>query len=1275
MNALGAIRRCPGGGFNASVVRYCGTKSPIQEAHRSKLLKTTLIHQVRFKSNSAEKKPLTLGTPEQQELVYRHVRKAFAGLTSSATKKGIKRSLTARKEVYKELLEDVPIDKVSQMVLEMAAAKIFRNNEIAKLYFPVLFAPSDSMPESKKNGITDSTATKQSASSVKSESSAPSTTVEQTYSPDDINSGTLSQGLNPAEIEDMIINGIKEVRPVLKAVGVNNHRESYTFLCSFQSAANNLKYIDFPPPFITVPRVPPFALPYLCQHHVMNLVQTTLEEAFFDYCKAKFPELVERNGWDSPAAVELSKWPRILNVVQPNFPDPSISRHRKENPLEIPIEVALRPLNPIRHIAVHRIHVVAKTVIGLLEYGHRIAGSLGDKDRKASISSCMGIMMSLIRPVEAEMAKIRQNAVADIEELERQRNEIIGKQREVLNRMADEYRTLKLNTAPRLTQGILKGMRIDLVVIDKIVDSLREQAVANLKNIKPNADLGMVAESKEASTCISPTTDTETKTETPEQAAGAGMVESALEAVEGELIETSLVAESSNEKQDYNGTSKSTEEEPEEQSEMSLQKTKEAQSSDDNLVSPERMSQEFTEQPVNEDVEENADISAEETPSHVSGVVSEDSKDLVGEDKALLEDEVRDKEEEEEDEEEEEEAEEEQEEEEEDDDGHVLPDQSVYRIDKASLVDMSPLERLCEIMLAQHYTAIGAVEAKDLEADRQFYTFEKNKIKAEVNKEFASQGYIPARQPVEPDYEALHESFREKHLAESMKDLDAQNTANLSPRKKKKWEAAMKGAETIARKYADKKVKKCQNEFKKELAAQAKEAKKYAKELDSLKKSVVSERLRGVRITRVMMEDYRLDAEVEKAALLLFDHLTHIIYSTNYGLINSYANDILSRPQGNPEPDTRAESETEASALAHQQITPADVSEAHHAMYAEMKAIEVEINTYSNGTSHTGEYDFVVERLELDEQENIRRKLLTEPAPSFDQQDIDDANSALSAEVGLRVPGLQQDVGLGMDMDLAIGMGIVVPSDFPESAISADRMIVSGAEVPDDLPYASIAPERIVVAPVEFEVPDNVADFKDPAEIRKSVHPPTIKADTFSVETLVDDASTPNTPQESATAENITDAIGSVVFEDEISKVAGPKAIEPEATTPEVVVLDALKPKSAQPKASKVLAEVSATSVDSTSQASKTCEMAEFEALAETCTNQAVETKVSPTVEVVELTSTDTKGTTSTIETSAKAFSESPSESETGVQAESSPAQDVPKPLLSRLSSWFRKDS
>ncbi|KAF8542421.1 hypothetical protein BDD12DRAFT_694139, partial [Trichophaea hybrida] len=104
-------------------------------------------------------------------------------------------------------------------------------------------------------------------------------------------------------------------------------------------------------------------LPYALQHAVLPPLQSFLEEACHRYISKVFPQLLRQKGWTFPQSAELQVYTRDILVAQPqHFTDPT----------------ALKNLNEIRHVAVHRVPLVEAKLNELLEVAAEGARVLED---------------------------------------------------------------------------------------------------------------------------------------------------------------------------------------------------------------------------------------------------------------------------------------------------------------------------------------------------------------------------------------------------------------------------------------------------------------------------------------------------------------------------------------------------------------------------------------------------------------------------------------------------------------------------------------------------------------------------------------------------------------------------------------------------------------------------------------------------------------------------------------------------------------------------------
>lgn len=159
-----------------------------------------------------------------------------------------------------------------------------------------------------------------------------------------------------------------------------------------------------------------------------------LEEACFAFAQKHLPSVLDKSGFDCPAAVELSKWTKIFSKHRhklvkdtPSFTlkDPSFSG----------LLVSARKL---RNIAVHRAPTTAVEVARLVGAAAALTEILQDHRRAASLLVMHSEIKEQIEVVEFSRQILRQQADAELENIHRAREELDRREREVAAGLLDE---------------------------------------------------------------------------------------------------------------------------------------------------------------------------------------------------------------------------------------------------------------------------------------------------------------------------------------------------------------------------------------------------------------------------------------------------------------------------------------------------------------------------------------------------------------------------------------------------------------------------------------------------------------------------------------------------------------------------------------------------------------------------------------------------------------------------------------------------------------------
>ena len=116
-------------------------------------------------------------------------------------------------------------------------------------------------------------------------------------------------------------------------------------------------------------------LPYKVQHVILTTTQRILEECCFDFTRKWVPSILQEHGWDCAAAVELTKWTRILAMRSAKLPMQALELKRSS------FNEILFSTNRLRHTAVHRLPTAARGIDQLIQSALRLTETLHDSPR------------------------------------------------------------------------------------------------------------------------------------------------------------------------------------------------------------------------------------------------------------------------------------------------------------------------------------------------------------------------------------------------------------------------------------------------------------------------------------------------------------------------------------------------------------------------------------------------------------------------------------------------------------------------------------------------------------------------------------------------------------------------------------------------------------------------------------------------------------------------------------------------------------------------------
>ncbi|KAI6760880.1 hypothetical protein HG530_009740 [Fusarium avenaceum] len=215
-------------------------------------------------------------------------------------------------------------------------------------------------------------------------------------------------------------------------------------------------------------------LPFPAEHMLMEKIQKTLELACYQFGLRALPNVMQKQGWDCPESVELSKWAKLfgrkVNLVWEGSGKPS-----KE---------LLQSIAAIRHTTVHRLRTNSAGLERFLTDAESLAGFLGDNNFTQAIFQLrletQATLTELVRKKQFSQVQLEKAQ----EEIARQRAELDQKEHEILRQMASEDKKYRDLAGERLERaldlmGDLKAASNGQVTVLENADDIEDDPVSD----------------------------------------------------------------------------------------------------------------------------------------------------------------------------------------------------------------------------------------------------------------------------------------------------------------------------------------------------------------------------------------------------------------------------------------------------------------------------------------------------------------------------------------------------------------------------------------------------------------------------------------------------------------------------------------------------------------------------------------------------------------------------------------------------------------------------
>jgi DNA polymerase kappa len=342
--------------------------------------------------------------------IYLACRPIFAGNNALLRKpKKIRELLLMHLKSIQPLVQDFSIETVADIVKVLLERRIFQSDVKAKLEFPELFHSSPARDAQRATSENDA------ARSV-------AEALEEVASRED---NSKSDDEEQEALEDAIQN------------------------------SNNVQLVfdeDSTPkeqPLHNISLYPTF-FPYRAQHAILSKVQSVLEDCCFEFVRKWQPSILEDRAWDCAAAVELTKWTRMLAKKAEKFPEHAFKIGNAS------LNEILFATHKLRHTAVHRLPTTCLGVEALVKSAVILTETLQDPLRTAKLEDLRLEVDSKIKSMELNKNFLESTLSQELQKIQRQRDDLDLQEKELRERITRDDCENKIFIGDLLEDCVIK---------------------------------------------------------------------------------------------------------------------------------------------------------------------------------------------------------------------------------------------------------------------------------------------------------------------------------------------------------------------------------------------------------------------------------------------------------------------------------------------------------------------------------------------------------------------------------------------------------------------------------------------------------------------------------------------------------------------------------------------------------------------------------------------------------------------------------------------------
>jgi hypothetical protein len=157
----------------------------------------------------------------------------------------------------------------------------------------------------------------------------------------------------------------------------------------------------------------PSVFPYDVQDQILSSSQQILEEACLRFMKRWLPSVLKKYSWTCAAAVELTKWVRVIKKHLDILPNGCMNTEQQKC-----LKETLPYITRLRHTTVHRLHLTSVQLLKQVHSAYMLAEALQDNEGRNRLETIHLRVDAWVKNMDHDMEVMKQEAERRVCQLE-----------------------------------------------------------------------------------------------------------------------------------------------------------------------------------------------------------------------------------------------------------------------------------------------------------------------------------------------------------------------------------------------------------------------------------------------------------------------------------------------------------------------------------------------------------------------------------------------------------------------------------------------------------------------------------------------------------------------------------------------------------------------------------------------------------------------------------------------------------------------------------------